>query len=144
MEFPEETLESVETELLPEDMLSLPEEARSNMTVEEVQEIVSQELDSKTGASQPLTTEDLRALALTLSGIARQAAESMVTVSVVTEATDWFDNSYEAAGTAPGIIVADNGIEHLVLTCAPELEQAEDLRVSFQDWGQGQGQDQGL
>ncbi len=130
VEFADET---VETELQPEDMLTVPEEGRGNVTVEEVQEIVSQEIDSKTSHENAITREDLNQLAATLAGVAKEAARSMVTVSVVREATDWFDNSYEASGTAPGIVVADNGIERLILTGVTDPDLAEDLRITFFD-----------
>ena len=130
VEFPEET---AETEILPEDMLTLPEVPPENVTVEEVQEIVSQEIDSKTTEAPPLGIDDIRNLSLALAKVGREAASSMVTVSMVTEDTDWFDNSYEDTGSIPGVLIADNGIEKLILTKAAGLEEAEDLRVTFAD-----------
>ncbi|MBQ9437871.1 MAG: serine protease [Lachnospiraceae bacterium] len=125
VEFPEETVDS---ELNPEDML-LPETPPGNVTVEEVQEIVSQEIDSKASEAASMGPEELQSLSMALVNVAREAQGSLVSVLAVMEETDWFDNSFEASGAFLGVVIADNGLERLVLVRGEGLEDAEDLRV---------------
>lgn len=51
----------------------------------------------------------------------------MVTIRGVTSNIDWFDDVQESSNQAPGVIVADNGLELLILVNYTSLAKAENL-----------------
>lgn len=66
-----------------------------------------------------------------LRSIVNHANRSMVTVTSVSKGVDWFNNEYEAKKVASGIIVADNGVELLILVSLDKIQEANSIRVTF-------------
>ncbi len=54
-------------------------------------------------------------------------SQYMVTIRGVTSNVDWFDDIQESSNQASGIIVADNGVELLILVKFSALEKSENL-----------------
>lgn len=109
VEFPEEV---VEEEMLPENML----------TEEQTQtEIVEETLD----------ISDYQELQKSLADIADTARKSVVSVTGTTTEDNWFENSYENKSFSSGVIIADNGLEYLILVKATGIKKAENIVVVF-------------
>ena len=116
--------ELVSEEMHPEDMM-LEEEKPQFSAPQFITSTVVQRVDMEVGDFQKLYRE--------LYTVVQQASKSMVTVIGVTSETDWFNNAYESKGQTAGVIVADNGMELLILTEKKIVDSAELLRVSFAD-----------
>ena len=80
-----------------------------------------------------LEMSDYQRLYRLMYALVQRNSQSMVTVTGVVTDMDWFDNIYENQGQASGLIVADNGIELLILTDNTVVESAESLLVTFHD-----------
>lgn len=66
-----------------------------------------------------------------LSVYVTELSQYMVTVTGITSNIDWFNNVQESENQASGVIIAENGIELLILTDYEPLEKAETFRVTF-------------
>ncbi len=77
--------------------------------------------------------EDYEALFNKLSVLAVECSRGLVTVTCATSETDWFNNLMENQRHGTGAIVADNGLEILVLTERKILEDADRISVTFTD-----------
>ena len=60
-------------------------------------------------------------------------SQYIVTVRGVTSNIDWFDDIQESSNQASGLIVADNGLELLILVDYTSLERAENLVLDLGD-----------
>lgn len=122
--FPEEI-----EEVLPEDMLvtdteaQVPEEDVA-LGEDQIQEILS---------GIEWSVEDYRNLYASMSSYVSQLLPSMVTVTGAISDTDWFNESYEREGVVPGVLVANNGIELLILTSHSAIANADSISVTFYD-----------
>ena len=114
-----------------------PEETESVLTEEQLREIL---------AGMKLGIEDYAQLNNTLleliyedelseDGSSYRAALSqhIVTIRGVTSNIDWFDDVQESSHQASGVIVADNGLELLILVDYTSLERAEQLVLDLGD-----------
>ncbi|MCH5342052.1 MAG: serine protease [Acetatifactor sp.] len=114
-----------------------PEETESTLTEEQVREIL---------AGMKLGVEDYAQLynillelvyedELNEDGSSYRAALSqhIVTIRGVTSNIDWFDDIQESSNQASGVIVADNGLELLILVDYSSLESAESLVLDLGD-----------
>ena len=108
-----------------------PEETESTLTEEQLHEIL---------AGMKLDVEDYTQLynilleliyedELSEDGSSYRAALSqyIVTIRGVTSNIDWFEDIQESSNQASGVIVADNGVELLILVDYASLERAENL-----------------
>lgn len=66
-----------------------------------------------------------------LYNLSREVRKSVVTVTGVNQNVDWFDNEYERKGVTSGLIVANNGVELLILTDYAVIDDSENIKVSF-------------
>ncbi|MBD5533754.1 MAG: serine protease [Lachnospiraceae bacterium] len=80
-----------------------------------------------------LTTQDYVKLYAELNAIAENMQESMVVVSGVTADTDWFNEVYENEARSSGLIVADNGIERLILATESKIHDYQQIMITFHD-----------
>lgn len=81
----------------------------------------------------PLTLEDFEKVYEELYEKVRTAEKSILPVAGVKSDTDWFYNEYENQKQGSGLVIADNGLELLVLIDQAILEGAEDIRVTLPD-----------
>ncbi len=127
VEFPEETEED---EILPEDMIADDSQMQPEPTEppaledEQIAQVLSE---------MKLGVEDYLSLFGGIREVAQEVRRSIVTVVGVTSDVGWLDNEYESEGAVSGVIVADNGIELLVLADISSIEDAESLEVVFHD-----------
>ena len=115
--------EDIEDEMRPEDMI-LEEETQTQPVAEVVQPVVEK---------VELEMSDYQRLYRLMYGLVQETEKSMVTVVGVVTDMDWFDNIYENQGQSAGLIVAENGVELLILTDRDVVESAESLAVVFSD-----------
>lgn len=124
------------------DWFNKPESTRVNIPRDE--EVVSTETETEaementeeepvTETEVPLdiSVEDYQKLQNKLYSIGSQANKSVVTVTGVKSDMDWFSTPYESEGQASGMIVANNGIELLIMTEKKVITDAMSIRVTF-------------
>ena len=151
--FPED-----QEEMSPEDMLAenIPSESPSpappstspspEPSSEEIGSVLTEEQLQEILAGMRLGVEDYAQLYNTLleliyqnelseDGSSYRAALSqyIVTIRGVTSNIDWFDDIQESSNQASGVIVADNGLELLILVDFTSLERAENLVLDIGD-----------
>ena len=121
VEFPEDS-----EEMAPEDMLSgeYGENGMGNVSLEkdQIQEILS---------GIVLSRDNYKQLYNALSIYVAELNHSMVTVTGVSSNLDWFNNVEESRNQSPGVIIANNGKELLILVDYTPLRRAESLTLSF-------------
>lgn len=127
--YPEEKPEQVvlpqETEeMLPEDMVLDDTQLQQEEEPEHPIEIQTKEEDGL--VSQKKIYDRMRE-------VSKEASRALVTVTGVSSDKDWFDNQYESEGQSAGVIVADNGLEYLILTDMDILKEAQSIEVTFCD-----------
>lgn len=128
--FPEEEIET-----MPEDMIQTEEEA-----LQAEQEAQQEEEDEPTIKESitiyemaELTVEDYSGLYAELSDIAKEAGRSMVQVTGVTSDVDWLNDVYENENQTAGVIVANNGVELLILAKDSAVNSDVSILVTFYD-----------
>lgn len=122
--FPED-----QEEMAPEEMLSdnLEEEESvqpepASLEEEQIQEILSE---------VTLDKENYKQLYTALADYTAELNHAVVTVTGVTSGVDWFNNVETSQNQASGVIIANNGVELLILADYGPLEGAESLEISF-------------
>ncbi len=135
--YPEEEPQTVvlvdepEDEILPEDMFeddSQMEPSPSPPVVEDEQiaEVLS-------GMELDLGADEYISLLAGVREVAEEVWASIVTVVGVTSDVGWLDNEYESEGAVSGVVVADNGMELLILANTNSITKAKSLKVAFSD-----------
>lgn len=107
-------------EILPEDMLITEEEPEPETTIQ-IQKYELDIMDTYNSTYQELykVVQDFR--------------KSMVTVTEVNQDVDWFNNAYENKGQYSGVIFASSTRQYFILVDSLEIQQAEEITVTFQD-----------
>ncbi len=123
-------VEEPEDEILPQDMIV--DDSQMHPEPSEAPALVDEQI-AQVLSEVKLGVEDYNSLYKGLSEVAQEVQKSMVTVVGVTSDVDWFNNAYENEGTISGVIIADNGIEFLILANIDAIEDAEMLKVIFSD-----------
>lgn len=126
VEFPEET-----DEMLPEDMIVEETEPEPEIDVEavllesgQIEEILSRVV---------LGMENYKQLYAAMSEYTIDLSRSMVTVTGIASDTDWLQNTSESTMQVSGVIVANNGVELLILADNRTLKKADSIFVTFCD-----------
>lgn len=126
--------ESVSKELVSKELVSeesvLEEEitVSANQLPEENVQIVNNTVNTV-----PFTVDDFEKIYRELYEKVREAEKSILPVTGVKSDTDWFYNEYENQKQGSGLVIADNGLELLILIDQAILEGAEDIRVTLPD-----------
>ena len=121
VEFPEEEKETLPEEMLTED--SLQEEMEANI----LQQIGNQETDSE------FTIEEYQGIHDKLYEIANAATKYMVKVTCTTQGSDWLQGVFENENDLTGVIVADNGVEYLILAETNQTQDVDEYHVTFKN-----------
>ena len=74
-----------------------------------------------------------------MRSIAGKAAESLVRVYAVTSGVNWMDESIETRTERTGILVADNGVELLILAEYNAFASADRIEIEFRDGAVAEG-----
>ncbi len=122
--------EAEEDEILPEDMIADDSQMQPEPTDppaledEQIAQVLSE---------MQLGVEDYLSQFAGIREVAQEARRSVVTVVGVTSDVGWLDNEYENEGAVSGVVVADNGIELLILANVNSIKDADSLEVVFHD-----------
>lgn len=122
--------EPPEDEILPEDMIADDSQMQPQPTEppaledEQIAQVLSE---------MKLGVEDYLSLFAGIREVAQEVRRSIVTVVGVTPDVGWLDNEYENEGAVSGVVVADNGIELLILADVNAIQDAQSLEVAFHD-----------
>lgn len=108
-----------EDEMLPTDMIV------EDKTEQQTQIIIKETDKSTVGLS------DYTAVYDEIYALSRVCQKSIVTVAGVNKDVDWFNNSYESQNITTGLIVANNGIELLVLADSSVIKNSEEIELTF-------------
>lgn len=117
-------LPAEEDEMLPEDMVQVEEELSESPPPSETE--ISSEV-----TTVELHVSDYQKLYDKMRVIAYEAERSHVKVTAMREGVDWFQNPMESTNEASGMLVADNGVEILVLCNQPTIAGASEIVVTF-------------
>lgn len=115
----------------PDFVVPLPSSEEIWLTEEKIREILDEaELDVRDYTQLYRTLQDF-IYNYDVSGDGEEYRaglnQHMVTIRGVTSNIDWFDDVQESSNQAPGVIVADNGLELLILVNYTSLARAENL-----------------
>lgn len=99
------------------------ESSQDNVVINQIVETIEKSLE----------LSDYRSLIRKISGIATNTEKSLVTVSGRTSNMDWFNNAYEDNNSSIGIILADNGMDLLIIAPTDILHSANNVDVTFND-----------
>ena len=108
-----------EEEILPEDMILEDEEETRT-------QIIYQEKERTT-----TVLEDYNALYDEIYNLSKNCQKSVVKVAGVNQDVDWFNVAYESKEVTSGLIIANNGIELLILTDGSVIKNSENIDVTF-------------
>jgi serine protease Do len=123
--------ESAQDELTPEQMF-----ADDNAILEnEVQNLEATQKDQidEAIASYSFDASDYSKMMSSLKEVAAGVSTSLVTVTAVSNDTNWFNESFESSGSASGVIIANNGTNYYIVTPYASIKDAESIRVTFFD-----------
>lgn len=124
VQFPEE-----EQELKPEELLTEESMAQQEESIQEVVEAAKEVV--KSGQMENASIEEYEKTYSQLQTLAVNASKSIVTVIGISEQQDWFTGTTENENTTAGLIVAENGVELLVLADANNLKNAHEYHIRF-------------
>lgn len=125
--YPEEiskvAFEEEEKEIAPDEMLS--EDALQDDFMQKMEEVASQQTESYLSSDAYMMMYD------GMSELAKESNKYMVTVKGIVSEVDWMQNTIEKENVASGVVIADNGVEYLILADTAGLTSAETYSVSF-------------
>jgi len=117
--------ETTQTETATEE--TTPEETEASET-EPLEEVVQSAIEQ-----YEYTVNDLSAMYASLKSVVSEADKGIVVVHSVKQELDWFDNPVEVSGLYAGVIIAATSQELLVLTPESAVENADSIKVGFND-----------
>lgn len=126
--FPEEVEEAAIDDFYIDDNQMKEEELEGikESTVQNSEQKVQAMLDSIT-----LDSRDYETMYASLRDMSKELEKSVVTVTGVTNDTDWFNNIYSNEQQASGVVVANNGRGLLIAVKDMDFGNAESVIVSF-------------
>ena len=116
-------LPAEEDEMLPEDMVQDKEELIETQT--------PPEKETSNVPAVEMQVTDYQKIYDKMRVIAYEATRSHVTVTAVREGTDWFQNRMERTNETSGMLVADNGVEIMILCNYSTISGATQINVTF-------------
>ncbi len=124
--FPEEKEELQPDQLLTEETVAQQEESMQEV-MEAAKEVV------KSGQTKNASVEEYENIYSQLQLLAQNSSKAIVTVIGISEQQDWFSGTTENENTTAGLIVAENGVEILILADAHNMQNAKEHHVRFRD-----------
>ncbi len=126
--FPEE---DVQDELTPEEMFA-DEHAIAEIEAQYLEANQKDQIDEAI-ASYTFSASDYGKMMTSLKAVAQSVGSSIVTVTAVSNDTNWFSESFESSGSASGVIIANNGTNYYIVVPSSAISDAETIRVTFFD-----------
>lgn len=140
MLYPEEiekvSLPDVQDEVAPDELLT-EKDAEEEMT--EAARVAAEEaaqsaIENAQANSEAIAgVETFESMYEKLYDVASEAALSLVKVTGVSTDVDWFQETVENENSITGIMIADNGVELLIVADATHLDDADSYNVTFSD-----------
>lgn len=118
---------------IPKDEVESSAEAQETENAAETETEPVEEMVQTALEHYRYTVDDLNSLLNSLRAKAQTADRSVVVVHSVQQNTDWFDNPVETTGLYAGVIIAKTSQELLVLTPEAAVEQADSIKVTFEN-----------
>ena len=118
---------------IPKDEVESSVEAQETESAAETETEPVEEMVQTALEHYRYTVDDLSSLLNSLRARAQTADKSVVVVHSVQQNTDWFDNPVETTGLYAGVIIAKTSQELLVLTPEAAVEQADSIKVTFEN-----------
>jgi len=133
-----------EEEVSPEEFLTEKEaekeavaeatQAAKEVAKEAAEEVAQSAIQDAQVAAEPMAGLDsYEKLYTELHDVAIKAERFVVEVTGLSQDVDWFQETIENKNSVSGIIVADNGVQVLVLADLKHLDNADSYSVSFYD-----------
>ena len=122
--------ETVEEETKPEDMIA--DEADLAPVIIEQAPLDDEQIE-KVLSEMELGVNDYLSISNAIVDLGKSVQKSLVSVIGTTQDKDWINNEYENEDIVSGAIIADNGVEMLILTTLSSIEEAESYEVMFCD-----------
>ena len=88
---------------------------------------------TQTASQDEIGVQEYENIYTEVTGIAKEAMKSMVTVTGITSNEDWFNITTESTKQASGVIVANNGQELFILTEYRAVDTVDRVMVTFWD-----------
>ncbi len=123
VEFPEEEKEVTPGQMLTEQNV---EDENKQETEQQISQQVAKEIEDGS-----LALKSYQTLYDELYSIAVEASKSIVTVTGVSQDTDWFQNQVENINETSGVLVADNGLTKFFLADLNGLPDAESYKITL-------------
>ncbi len=137
------TFPALDDEIRPEDLYADDQEivaAQEQVVAESIQASIEASEQDRINAAvasaisrMQLDKSDAGELYHSLKQVATEASRSLVLVRCATTADVFVGGTIERSGEKPGLIVADNGVEMLILTYTSILEDGSELSVTWKD-----------
>lgn len=118
VKFPEE-----EEEISPEEMLT--EDSLQEDIKQQMEEMASQKTE------KAFSSDAYEQIYKSMYELASEADKYMVTVKGTVSEIDWMQDTIEKENVASGVVVADNGVEYLILADMAGLASSETYSVTF-------------
>ncbi|RHV86101.1 PDZ domain-containing protein [Clostridium sp. OF09-36] len=118
---------------IPKDELESSVEAQETESASETETEPVEEMVQSALEHYRYTVDDLNSLLNSLRSKALAVDKSVVVVHSVQQNTDWFDNPVETTGLYAGVIIAKTSQELLILTPEDAVEQADSIKVTFEN-----------
>ncbi len=125
--------------VFPEDPEEMnPEEMLADFIFSEEEELIEEGLTDISQVEQALagmfrSRSNFEQAYSTMAGFVSDLKRSMVTITGISDGRDWMDNLKEDVNRTNGVVVANNGIELLVLADYEPLKGADRYILSFFD-----------
>ena len=126
VKFPEEAEEVKPEELLTEETVAQQEDALLNAKEETNKTVENGQGDNTSIGTYAKIYADVQKLA-------KESEKSLVTVISISEREDFFAGTTENENTTSGLIVAENGVELLIVADVSYLQDVMEYRVKFFD-----------
>ena len=122
--------ETAEEETKPEDMIA--DEMELAPVIIEQAPLDDEQIEQVLSEMQ-LGVNDYLSISNSIVDLGKTVQKSIVSVIGITQDKDWINNEYENEDIVSGAIIADNGVEMLILTNLSEIESSEDYEIEFCD-----------
>ena len=122
--------ETEEEETKPEDMIA--DEMELAPVIIEQAPLDDEQIEQVLSEMQ-LGVNDYLSISNAMVDLCKSVQKSVVSVIGITQDKDWINNEYENEDIVSGAIIADNGVEVLILTNLTSIDTSEDYEVRFCD-----------
>ena len=123
--------ENIQNELTPEEMYAA-DSANAASEALSLEATQKDQIDQAI-ASYSFNASDYNKMMSSLKSVASDVGKSIVTVTAVTNDTNWFSDSFESSGQASGVIIANNGTNYFISVPSSAIKNAEKIRITCFD-----------